>query len=137
MLCVNVLEHIEQDELAVRSLFGTLAPGGHLLLLMPAFPALYSELDRMAGHLRRYTLADVPRLLPRNGVVVRQRYFNAVGGLGWWVNKGLRHSSLNSAGVNGQIVIFDRFVVPVARAVDWIAHPLFGQSMLCVIRRQP
>jgi SAM-dependent methyltransferase len=135
LLCINVLEHIERDEDAVASLLTTLAPGGHLLLLVPAFPSLYSDLDRMAGHVRRYTLADIPRLNAGQGIVVRQHYFNAVGGLGWWINKALRHSSLDSSAVNGQILFFDRFVVPLARAVDRVARRYFGQSMICVIRK--
>ena len=137
VLCVNVLEHIERDQRAVESLLATLVPGGYLLLLVPAFPALYSDLDRMAGHVRRYTLADVPRLVRSQGVVVRKHYFNAVGGFGWWVNKALRHSSLNSAAVNGQIRFFDRFVVPFARVVDHVTRRFFGQSMICVIRKAP
>lgn len=135
VLCVNVLEHIERDEAAVESMLSMLTPGGHLLILVPAFAALYSGLDRMAGHVRRYTLADVPRLVCRNGLVVRQHYFNAVGGLGWWINKAMRHSNLDSDAVNSQIRLFDRYVVPIARAVDPVTRRFFGQSMICVIRR--
>ncbi|WP_200387712.1 class I SAM-dependent methyltransferase [Thiocapsa imhoffii] len=135
VLCINVLEHIEQDEEAVAALLATLVPGGHLLILVPAFSALYSDLDRMAGHVRRYRFADIARLTARGGDLIERRYFNALGGLGWWVNKAMRHTSLDAASVNGQIRFFDRFVVPIARAVDVIARPVFGQSMICVIRK--
>ncbi|NCA70771.1 MAG: class I SAM-dependent methyltransferase [Sphingobacteriia bacterium] len=135
VLCINVLEHIDRDESAVDALLAILPPGGHLLVLVPAFPALYSDLDRMAGHVRRYTFADVPRLARANATVVRQRYFNAVGGAGWWVNKALRHSSLDSSAVNGQIRLFDRFVVPLARGVDHLTRGVFGQSLICVFRK--
>ena len=135
VLCINVLEHIEQDEAAVATLLSVLAPGGHLLILVPAFASLYSDLDRMAGHCRRYTLRDCPRLAGAGGNLVKAHYFNAVGGLGWWVNKALRHESLDSGAVNQQILFFDRFVVPVARAVDLVTRRFFGQSMICVIRK--
>lgn len=135
ILCVNVLEHIERDETAVGNLLSVLEPGGHLLILVPAFQSLYSELDRMAGHVRRYTLRDVPRVVGGQGAVVQAHYFNAVGGLGWWLNKALRHESLNSGTVNRQIQVFDRLVVPVARVIDLAARRLFGQSMICVIRK--
>lgn len=135
VLCVNVLEHIERDADAVGNLLDLLAPGGHLLLLVPAFNTLYSDLDRMAGHLRRYTRADVPRLLAGRGDLVTSRYFNAVGGLGWWVNRLARHASLNAPAVNGQIALFDRWVVPVARLVDPLVRPWFGQSLICVVRK--
>jgi len=135
VLCVNVLEHIPEDADAVCNLMGLLAPGGHLLILVPAFNALYSDLDRMAGHLRRYTLADVPRLVDGHGEVVRAHYFNAVGGLGWWVNRAVRHQSLNDQAVNGQIALFDRFVVPIARLLDPLARRWFGQSLIVVVRK--
>jgi SAM-dependent methyltransferase len=135
VLCINVLEHIEHDREAVQVLLDTLTPGGHLLLFVPAFQALYSDLDRMAGHVRRYRLRDTARLVATDGRIVRQHYFNAVGGLGWWVNKAMPHRSLDSAAVNGQIRFFDRFVIPVARLVDGIARPVFGQSMICVVQK--
>jgi SAM-dependent methyltransferase len=135
VLCINVLEHIERDRDAVKVLLQTLVPGGHLLLFVPAFPALYSDLDRMAGHVRRYRLADTARLVDGDGVIVKQEYFNAVGGVGWWVNKAMPHRSLDSGAVNGQIRFFDRYIVPIARMVDLIARPVFGQSMICVIRK--
>lgn len=135
VLCVNVLEHIERDQAAVANLLSVLSAGGHLLILVPAFQSLYSDLDRMAGHVRRYTLRDLPRLLGAQGTLVRARYFNAVGGLGWWLNKAMRHQSLDSAAVNRQIQIFDRWVVPVARFIDLGVRRYFGQSMICVIRK--
>lgn len=135
VLCINVLEHIEQDAVAVQMLLSVLAPGGHLLILVPAFPSLYSDLDRMAGHVRRYRLHDVPRLAGSDAAVIQSHYFNAVGGLGWWLNKALRHSSLDSGAVNSQIRFFDRFVVPVARVLDLLARRFFGQSMICVIQK--
>lgn len=135
VLCINVLEHIEADTAAVANLLRVLAPGGYLLIFVPAFPALYSDLDRMAGHVRRYTRADVQRLAVDGAEVLSRRYFNAVGGLGWLANKALRHSSLNSSAVNSQIRLFDRFVVPLAKAVDLVGHRVFGQSMTCVLRK--
>jgi len=135
VLCVNVLEHIEQDAEAVHNLFSVLAPGGHLLILVPAFNGLYSDLDRMAGHLRRYTRADLPRLIGDQGQVLRGHYFNAIGGLGWWLNRAARHDSLNDPAVNGQIALFDRWVVPAARLLDPLIRSWFGQSLICVVRK--
>ncbi|WP_295587114.1 bifunctional 2-polyprenyl-6-hydroxyphenol methylase/3-demethylubiquinol 3-O-methyltransferase UbiG [uncultured Lamprocystis sp.] len=135
VLCINVLEHIEQDAAAVQNLLSALVPGGSLLILVPAFQSLYSDLDQMAGHVRRYTLRDVSRINGAGGIVVKARYFNAIGGIGWWLNKALRHTSLNSGAINQQILFFDRFVVPIARVVDRVSRSFFGQSMICVIRK--
>jgi SAM-dependent methyltransferase len=135
ILCINVLEHIAEDRKAIENLMAVLEPGGHLVVLSPAFPVLYSSLDEMAGHVRRYTKADLPRLVPPGMTLVRSEYFNAIGGIGWFVNKLFRHDDLNSTAVNSQIVVFDRFLVPISRAVDVMCRPVFGQSILFAIRK--
>ena len=63
-------------------LLTTLEPQGHLLLLVPALELLYNDLDRLAGHHRRYSKAmmrDVLRGLP--GQVKVMDYFNPIGGM--------------------------------------------------------
>jgi SAM-dependent methyltransferase len=136
IISINVLEHIEDDARAVGNLIDALKPGGHLLLSIPALMMLYNDLDRLAGHYRRYTTARLRALLTDRPVeIVRLCYFNPIGGLGWWVNRLKRHESLNSNGVNGQIRFFDRYVVPVSRAIDPVFRPFFGQSVTCIARR--
>ena len=49
-----VLEHIEDDQAVLHHLFRVTAPGGRLLLYVPAFPVLFSSMDRRVGHKRRY-----------------------------------------------------------------------------------
>ncbi len=66
LLC-DVLEHIEDDDAFLRGLVGAMRPGSHLLLTVPADPALWSPHDEVYGHYRRYTatsLAAVWRRLP-------------------------------------------------------------------------
>jgi SAM-dependent methyltransferase len=135
VLCINVLEHIAEDRKAVENLVSILEPGGHLVVLSPAFPALYSSLDSLAGHVKRYVRSDVPPLAPRGSTIVRNEYFNAIGGVGWFLNKLVRHSDLNATAVNSQIVVFDRYVVPVARRTDVLSRRWFGQSLIFVIKK--
>lgn len=136
ILSVNVLEHIEDDQRAIGNLISVLKPGGHVMLSVPAMPFLYNDLDRLAGHVRRYTLQRFRMLLQRQPVeVVRLCYFNPIGGVGWWLNSLKTHSSLNSDAVNGQIRFFDQYVLPVSRVLDPLFRPLFGQSVACIARR--
>src|SRR5918912_2260135 len=51
-LCVNVLEHVEDDRAALANIAGALRPGSPLFLLVPAFPLLYGEHDRADHHFR-------------------------------------------------------------------------------------
>ena len=55
----NVLEHIKSDQYALSDFFKHLNKGGRLLIYVPAFPFLYSDMDKQIGHYRRYTKADL------------------------------------------------------------------------------
>src|SRR6202042_1631471 len=67
---INVLEHIEDDEGALKQLAGLLEPGGRLVLWVPAFEFLYSDFDRRIGHHRRYRLPELRDRISRAGLEV-------------------------------------------------------------------
>jgi SAM-dependent methyltransferase len=59
--CLDVVEHTPDDRLALSELYRVTAPGGHLIVTVPAYPALWSQHDIVNGHHRRYvrrTLVD-------------------------------------------------------------------------------
>jgi SAM-dependent methyltransferase len=136
IVCCNVIEHIEDDNRAVSNMAKALTPGGHLILLVPALQQLYGDLDRLAGHFRRY---DKPSMLKACAgapiEILELRYFNPIGGLAWWVNRFAKHQSLDDSAVNAQIRIFDRYILPISRMVDPLTRGFFGQSLICVARR--
>lgn len=133
ILCVNVLEHIEDDRGAVQNLLSILNPSGHLLIFVPAFQALYSDMDRLAGHHRRYSKGMIESQLEDNAKIIKTRFFNSLGGIGWWINKLIQHDSLDSDAINFQIRLFDRIGVPVAKAMDYLTNSFFGQSIILII----
>ena len=127
----NVLEHIADDVAAVRGMAGLVRPGGAVVVLVPAFPSAMSRFDVAIGHYRRYTRRTLRETLTRAGLDIELlRYVNPLGLLSWYVTvKGL--------GVwpdDGWLVrVYDRVVVPTARAVDFEKVP-FGQSVFAVAR---
>jgi SAM-dependent methyltransferase len=136
IVCCNVIEHIENDRLAVANLANVLSTGGHLLLLVPALRQLYGDMDRLAGHHRRYDQSMMRRTLDGLPLEIRElRFFNPVGGVAWWINTFFRHKSLDSHAINAQIRIFDRLVVPVSRGLDFLTRGFFGQSLICIARK--
>jgi SAM-dependent methyltransferase len=66
----DVIEHVDDDGGAVRELLRALAPGGVLLVTVPAYQWAWSPFDVEAGHFRRYTRRRIVRLLRREGVLV-------------------------------------------------------------------
>jgi SAM-dependent methyltransferase len=63
----EVLEHIEDDVCAARRWLSRVNPGGHLLLSVPADPAAFGPWDVLVGHYRRYSRADLERVLAAAG----------------------------------------------------------------------
>ena len=136
VVCLNVIEHIPDHEGAVANLAAVLAKGGHLVIVVPALSALYNDLDRLAGHIRRYRTIELRELFAKAGLeTVRSDYFNPIGGLGWLANRLVRHNSLNDTAVNGQIALFDKWAVPVSRAIDPVTRRFFGQSVVAIGRK--
>jgi len=130
---VNVLEHIEDDDKALRRLAASVRPGGHVLLFVPAFEALYSDFDRRIGHFRRYRRRQLRGKVVAAGLeVVDLRYVNSVGALAWWlVAKQL--GKVPTA--PGAVRFYDRGVVPVLRRLEGRRPPPVGQSLFCAARR--
>jgi SAM-dependent methyltransferase len=137
IVSINVLEHIDDDRTAIANLVDVLKSGGHLLLSVPALMILYNDLDRLAGHCRRYSIGRLQEILEKQPVdILRLCYFNPIGGIGWWINSLKRYESLNDRAVNGQIRFFDQYVLPVSKAFDPLFRSFFGQSVTCIARRR-
>jgi SAM-dependent methyltransferase len=129
-VCLNVLEHIADDATALRAIASLLIPGGVIVLLVPAFPALYGPIDRNLGHYRRYTLDSIARRAAETGLRVRKtHYVNCAGFFGWWLNSHILKRETQSA---KQIAAFER-LVPALSRLEGIAHPPFGQSLFAVL----
>ena len=108
VICLNVLEHIEDDAGTLRNIRTLLEPSGRLILLVPNGPAAYGTVDRAIGHFRRYTPAGLQTLLEQNGYVLEQMLnFNRVSWLGWrFTGQVLKATSLSP----GSMRLFDKFV---------------------------
>jgi len=131
IVCLNVLEHVGDDLLALRNMAAALPPGGKVVLIVPAFEALYGPIDRNLGHYRRYSKKALVSLAAAAGFEVRTlRYMNSVGCIGWWVNARILKKSAQSA---GQIWMFDRLVVPSLSRIEDLVAPPFGQSLFAVL----
>ncbi|MFI5165415.1 MAG: class I SAM-dependent methyltransferase [Thermoanaerobaculales bacterium] len=86
VVCLNVLEHIEDDNAALRQLRTWLAPGGVLLLQVPAHQWLFGAVDAALGHWRRYTRRQLAKILTVAGfeLTLTPRYLFALAMPGWW-----------------------------------------------------
>ncbi|HKC24311.1 MAG TPA: bifunctional glycosyltransferase/class I SAM-dependent methyltransferase, partial [Thermoanaerobaculia bacterium] len=126
IVCLNVLEHIEDDASTLRDFARVLPPGGHLALLVPALPALYGTLDQHLNHFRRYSADELRSKVTEAGFAVDTvRFLNRPGVFGWWLNsRVLKRKVLPSR----QLSAF-RFLLPLL-ALEEKSPPSFGMSLL-------
>jgi SAM-dependent methyltransferase len=132
VICINVLEHVRDDLVALPTMEQVLAPGGALALLVPAQAALYGPYDRLDGHWRRYSRRQLRRLLSHTDLrVERLRHFNMAGALGWWMQYKLLRRTHHG---NLQFSLMNR-LIPLLRALERVVPPPFGLSLVAVCRK--
>ena len=133
VVIVNVLEHIDDDARALKQIFGALKPGGHLLVLVPALPFLFSKLDGLVGHHRRYTRAGLDVRIREAGFEpIRSRYFDLLGIMPWLVlNTWCGATKFNPV----LATIYDFVFVPISRVLESIVAPPLGKNVIMVARR--
>jgi SAM-dependent methyltransferase len=131
VICLNVLEHVERDEEALRSFHQSLQTGGKLILLVPAGKSLFGSLDVSFKHCRRYDRQELFEKLTRAGFKVKQlRYFNFIGCVGWYLNgKIFRRKTLPAI----QLRLFD-WLVPLFKLEEKIGIP-FGVSLIAIAEK--
>jgi SAM-dependent methyltransferase len=133
VVCVNVLEHIEDDVRALALFRDVVAgTGGRVLVFVPAVQRLYGPHDAALGHHRRYSRRTLRAAFEAAGLdVVAMRYTNPIGLLGWMYNL---YISGNTEHTTGQVRLFDRFVAPWALPLERLFVPPIGLSLFAVGR---
>jgi 2-polyprenyl-3-methyl-5-hydroxy-6-metoxy-1,4-benzoquinol methylase len=133
IVCVNVLEHIEDDVRALRLFHDVIAPaGGQVLIFVPAIQAAYGPLDAALGHHRRYSRRTLAAAFDAAGLdLVAIRYTNPIGLLGWMYNA---HVTGNIEHSPAQVRLFERLVAPWALPLERMVAPPIGLSLFAVGR---
>lgn len=129
VFALNVVEHIPDHHGALQNAGKLLKSGGKVIILVPAFHALYNQFDFQLGHERRYTRKSLQSVLQDNGFkLIYSTYFNAVGILGWYfTGRILGKKEIPS----GQMKFYDT-LVPVWKMVDLFMSKLAGLSVIQV-----
>jgi SAM-dependent methyltransferase len=134
VLYLDVLEHIEDDRGELGLARDRLRPGGHVVVLAPAYNFLFSEFDEAIGHHRRYTRSALRALTPDGLIVERAFYLDALGVL---LSLGNRLLLRSGSPTHEQIGTWDRFVVPLSRAIaDRALRRRVGRSVVVVWKKR-
>jgi SAM-dependent methyltransferase len=132
VVALNVLDRLGDEVAALRSMGGSVEPGGAVLLLVPGYPQLAGAFDQALGHERRYTPEMLSEAVTAAGLIPEViRPVNLLGGIAWWAAvRVARQARPTPTLVN----LYDRLVIPAERAIERRIQPSFGQSIFCVAR---
>jgi SAM-dependent methyltransferase len=85
-VCLNVLEHVEDDLTGLKTMRNVLADGGQAIVLVPEGNSIYGSLDKVLGHHRRYSAEELADKMRQTGFVVEKMLqFNRISRPGWFV----------------------------------------------------
>lgn len=131
----NVLEHIEDDDRVLGEIHRVLEPNGRLLLYVPAFPILFSSMDRKVGHLRRYRHDSFVEQARNNRFQVEHCYY--ADSLGFAASLAYRMFGSRASGdLNPSTVrLYDQWLFPLSRRLDRQMQRWAGKNLVLMARR--
>lgn len=133
IVCLNVLEHIQDDTRALRNLYKLLKSDGTLILLVPSHPLLYGQIDYAIGHFKRYTKDELgSRLKELDFQIILSKTINFLGAVGWYVvGKIFRANTIGESSIK----LFNS-VAPLLLPIENLIEPPIGTSILIIAKRE-
>jgi SAM-dependent methyltransferase len=131
----NVLEHIEDDNKVVHDLYEKVTPKGRILFYVPAFPLLYSSMDKRVGHFRRYTKERLRKVVEQAGFTIEYvGYRDCLGFFATLLYKliGSREGTTSKK----SLLIYDRFLFPFSHLLDHVFSSFVGKNIVIVARKE-
>ena len=141
VIMVHVLEHIEDDFMALNHIHSLLNDDGKLLIQVPAIRWLYSDHDKSLGHYRRYNKNCLKRIIdPKKYKIQNLWYQDPIGVLGSLYYFKLRKIKLKSdEGLSlfqNQGQLYDKYIIPLEGFIEnYITFPV-GLSLTAVLQKR-
>lgn len=127
VFALNVVEHIKDDVQAIANCKKLLKKGGCLIILVPAYQALYNNFDIELEHFRRYTKETLKPIILKNDLkIIKTFSFNLIGILGWYFSGNILKKKTIP---EGQMGLFN-LLVPIFKFVDKVTLNKIGLSVI-------
>ena len=131
VFALNVIEHIENDKLAIRNICKLLKPSGIIYILVPAHQFLYNNFDKSLFHYRRYNKKSLKMIFPSNIEFVKSWYFNFAGIFGWYIVGNLLKKEI----IPESNMKLYNFLTPIFKIIDIITLRSIGLSVVVVFKK--
>lgn len=133
IVCINVLEHIQNDIESLDNIYKLLKSNGRLILLVPIHNFLYGEIDKSIGHYRRYNPDKLTgKMLELGYTIISAKKLNFLGALGWFISgKILKNKQITE----NKIKIFNS-IAPFFLKLEDLCEPAIGTSVLIIAQKK-
>ena len=133
VISMNVLEHIEDDLSVIKQFFNLLMPGGVLILYLPHSSFLWSNLDELVDHHRRYSKKELIHKLEKVGFeITKVKYFDFVGSIVLTLSN-LLNLKLNFS--KKRLLIYDKYFFKYLKFLDLFFQNVFGKNILVIAKK--
>jgi len=125
IISMNVLEHIKDDLSIMKQFFKLLKPGGVLILYLPHSSFLWSNLDELVDHHRRYSKKELIHKLEKAGFeITKVKYFDFVGSIVLTLSN-LLNLKLNFS--KKRLLIYDKYFFKYLKFLDYFSKMSLGK----------
>tara|TARA_B100000674_G_scaffold472012_1_gene461409 strand:- start:360 stop:1001 length:642 start_codon:yes stop_codon:yes gene_type:complete len=129
---LNVLEHIDDDENAIKEITKKMEKDGLLILYVPASMKAWSQMDIDAGHYRRYEKKEIIKKLENNNLKVV--HFSFKDCAGWLILVIFRFLKIKPKFNKKLLILYDKLFFPFLKYIDLIGGRFFGKNIFVVAK---
>ena len=134
IISLNVLEHIEDDDSYVKKFHKNLSTNGKLILYLPASKMVWTELDDVVNHKRRYSKKELEDLLIVNNFMIEKIYY--VDFIGWLVLLLSKFFRIKLDFVPKKIKFYDKFIFRIFKYLDIFTKKIIGKNLFIVASKK-
>lgn len=132
ILYLHVLEHIKNDNKEINDAVKKLKKNGFLIILAPAHNKMYSKLDKVVGHYRRYELPFFQKKIKFINQI-NLKYLDSAGYLLYFLNKlFFKNEDYPS---KFKIFVWDKLFTPISIILDFIFQYKVGKCILAIYKK--
>ena len=132
IIYLHVLEHIKNDRKEILEATKKLKKNGHLIFIVPAHQKMYSSLDKLVGHHRRYEINFFKKQF-LSLKLLDLRFLDSMGYILYYLNKIFFKKEKYPSKL--KIFIWDKIFTPLSFIIDFITLYKFGKCILAIYKK--
>ena len=130
IISLNVLEHIEDDDEYIKKFYKHLQVDGKLILYLPSSELIWTKLDEMVNHKRRYSKSGIIKLLQSNNFEIEKIFF--VDFIGWLVLLFSKILKIKLDFDKRKIKFYDKYIFRPFKFTDYFVKNIIGKNLFIV-----